>query len=91
MCGFKSLYPSASVAQLVEQGSCKAKVGGSSPFAGSMKAKRYDSSDWLTGMLYTLMRDVVPPGEMERIVKDMEEEDRSGDTVFSNGYLAKIC
>ena len=33
---FKSYLPDARVAQLVEQGSCKAQVGGSSPLGGSI-------------------------------------------------------
>ena len=55
------------------------------------KTREYPSSDWLTGMLYTLMRDVVPAGEMERIIQDMEKENRSGKTTFSNGHLAEYA
>jgi len=56
-----------------------------------MKTETFTSSDWLTGFIYTLMRDVVPPGEMERIILDMEKEDRSGDTIFTNGYVANYA
>ena len=34
-CRFKSYLPDARVAQLVEQGSCKAQVVGSNPISGS--------------------------------------------------------
>ena len=59
--------------------------------AAKVGTQEYYSADWLTGMLYTLMRDAVPTGEMERIVKDMEQEDRTGTTVYSNGHLARYA
>lgn len=52
---------------------------------------RYPSSDWLTGFLYVLLRDVSPPGEVERIVRELELEGMDGDTTYTNGWLAQYA
>lgn len=46
------------------------------------------AEDWLTSFLYELMRDAAPPGEVERIVRHIEQEPRDGDNLYSNGWLA---
>lgn len=48
------------------------------------------NDDRLTSFLYELMRDHVPPGEVEKLVRDLELDDSHGNTssLFSNGWLA---
>lgn len=50
----------------------------------------YPSSDKLTAMFYDLLRDAVP-GEMERIVSNLEEHFDAETTSYTNGYLAKYA
>lgn len=55
---------------------------------------RYPSTDWLTGFLYVLLRDVSPPGEVERIVRELERETSqglNGETTYTNGWLAQYA
>lgn len=51
----------------------------------------YPSSDWLTDLLYGLMRDVAPPGEVEALVRSLEQEPRDGMTHYTNGWLARYA
>jgi hypothetical protein len=51
---------------------------------------RYPGSDWLTSFLYELMRDEVTPGNVETIVRHIEEE-TEGDVVYTNGWLAEYA
>lgn len=53
----------------------------------------YPVSDWLTGFLYTLMRDSAPPGEVEKLVRDIENEAAGNETTccYTNGWLAKYA
>ena len=55
-----------------------------------MKTQTYDG-DWLTALLYDLMRDCVPTGEIERIVRDFESNNQRQSIKYSNGYLAKYA
>lgn len=45
--------------------------------------------DGLTALLYTLMRDLVVPGEVERLVRDLEA--RPGPYDYSNRHLASYA
>ena len=51
----------------------------------------YPASCWLTSFLYDLMRDGSPPGKVEEIVRRVEEEDRIGENMYSNGWLAQYA
>ena len=50
-----------------------------------------DSADPYVDFLYTLMRDEIPPGRLEAIVTEMEEHAESGNTEFTNGWLARYA
>lgn len=45
-------------------------------------------TDKLVSFLYELMRDHLPPGEVERLVRNSQE---AGDTLYTNGWLAKYA
>lgn len=45
-------------------------------------------NDKLVSFLYEIIRDHLPPGKVEEIVKNSEFE---GDTKYSNGWLAKYA
>ena len=47
------------------------------------------SSDPMVSLFYELMRDAVPPGELERIVVNVCIENTP--VVFTNGYLARYA
>jgi hypothetical protein len=54
----------------------------------------YPSSDWLTSFLYELMRDAIPAGQVETIVRSIEEKARKSgleDILYTNGWLAKYA
>lgn len=51
----------------------------------------YPAEDWLTSFLYELMRDAAPPGEVERVVRHIEQEPKDGDNRYSNGWLAQYA
>jgi len=50
----------------------------------------YPSDDWLTSLLYGLMRDAAPIGMVEKVVRDLEEETIE-EIVYTNGWLAKYA
>ena len=43
-------------------------------------------TDNLVSVLYTLMRDEIPPGKLEAIVRDIESHDKT--IQYTNGWLA---
>lgn len=47
-----------------------------------------NSNDKLVGFLYDLMRDHMPVGEIESIIR---ENETNKELCFSNGFLAKIA
>ena len=51
----------------------------------------YPASDWLTSLLYEVMRDACPPGELERVVRHIEAEPSDGENVYTNGWLAEYA
>lgn len=51
----------------------------------------YPGSDWLTSLLYGLMRDAANVGSVEQVVRDLEEEETSEEIVYTNGWLAKYA
>ncbi len=49
-------------------------------------------SDWLTSFLYTLMRDYTPPGRVEQLVRDIENEaTKATACCYTNGWLAQYA
>jgi len=51
-----------------------------------------EPTDWLVGLIYDLLRDSVPSGSLERIVRDFENNHNNGEnTVYSNGHLAEYA
>jgi hypothetical protein len=48
----------------------------------------YMFSDQLTNFLYTLMRDHLPTGTVERLVLQIEEEQTKQPITYTNGWLA---
>lgn len=51
----------------------------------------YPAEDWLTSLLYLLMRDAAPIGEVEVIVRELEKEPRAGMVIYTNGWLAQYA
>ena len=52
------------------------------------------SKSMLVALLYTIIRDEVPPGKVENIMQDLTAHKlnfKSGEYVFSNGWLAAYC
>lgn len=48
--------------------------------------------DWLTELFYLLMRDGVPVGVLERLIRDIEEGGpRDIEISYSNGWLARYA
>jgi hypothetical protein len=50
-----------------------------------------DSDDPLEVFLYLLMRDLVPLGDVEKLVKDSEMTAADSKAQLSNGWLAKYA
>jgi len=48
----------------------------------------FPAEDWLTSFLYVLMRDASPVGEVEAVVRSLEQEVRKDKTRYTNGWLA---
>jgi len=54
-----------------------------------LPSKKYKNNS-IQSFFYTLMRDYLTPGEVEKIVQDIEKEN-SKDIIYTNKYLAKYA
>lgn len=51
----------------------------------------FHSSDALTNFMYTLMRDHLPVGTVEKLVLEIEQEQVKQPITYSNGWLARYA